>query len=73
MNELYHQMKVLEKLYTVLEELQSEVDLKDLNRFLMHCDDLYSFDSEDFEEILDCTDKCKEYQDTIFSILSGLF
>jgi hypothetical protein len=73
MYELYHQMKVLEKFYTVLEELRAEVDMRELNRFLMHCDDLYSFDSDDFDEILDCTDKCKEYQDTIKSILSELF
>lgn len=73
MNELYHQMKVLEKFYLVLEELQSVVDMKELDDFLMHCDDLYSFDSDDFDEVIDCTEKCKMYQDSIKSVLSELF
>ena len=73
MYELYHQMKVLEKFYLVLEELQSVADLKELDNFLSHCDDLYSFDSDDLEEVIDCTEKCKMYQDAIKSVLSELF
>ena len=73
MNELYHQMQVLKKFYLVLEELRAEIDLRELDLFLSHCEDLYSFDSDDLDEVIDCTDKCMEYQDAIKSILSELF